>query len=95
MKCGQSCCLNNEYRLRLAHDDFYKCLLVLCLHTLCKRTEDYYMSISLGMKEVTPGVQSWTEFEFTIYVTHTTILTCTDNLLHAEMVPFLNSYHIL
>ena len=48
------------------------------------------MSVSLGVKEVTPGVQSWPESEFTKYVTHTTILTCTDNLLLAEMVPFSN-----
>ena len=79
----------------LAVNDFYKCLLVQCLHTLCKRMEDYFMSVSLGVKEVTPGVQSWPEFEFTRYVTHMTILTCIDNLLHAKMVPLLKSYHIL
>ena len=44
----------------------------------------------LGVKEVTPGVQSWPESEFARYVNHTTILTCIDNLLHAEMVLFSN-----
>ena len=85
----------NHVSYVLAVNDLYKCLLVLYLHTLCKRTDDYFMSVSLSVKEVTPGVQSWPESEFTRYVTHVTILTCIDNLLHAEMVPFLKSYHIL
>ena len=85
----------NHVSYVLAVNDFYKCLLVLCLHTLCKHTDDCFMSVLLGVKEVTPGVQSWPESDFTRYVTHTTFLTCTDNLLHAEMVPLLKSYHIL